>query len=258
MNSSELSARSGVTVRALRHYHQVGVLPEPSRSRNGYRQYGVQDLIRVLRIKRLASLGISLERMPALLDSDGSTAHSELDRLDAELEKEIARLIAQRELVARLKDAQSALDVPPEIGAYLSASAAALTPTMARLDREQSVLLAHLVGEKGMPELARFYAELSDPRLLAVMSDLNRRFELCGVDGSDESIDLLVADFLLVLRPVSEKLASLELTIDVDAERDLFSEFASERLNDSQQRVLAMLAADLTAVESASSESAEV
>ncbi|WP_084195160.1 MerR family DNA-binding transcriptional regulator [Streptosporangium amethystogenes] len=37
MNSSELGSLAGVTVRALRHYHQVGVLDEPPRGPNGYR-----------------------------------------------------------------------------------------------------------------------------------------------------------------------------------------------------------------------------
>ncbi len=96
MNSGELSSRAGVTVRALRHYHQVGVLAEPPRSHNGYRQYGVHDLIRVLRIKRLAALGISLERMSAILDDPEVGGASELDRLENEIDAEIARLSTQK------------------------------------------------------------------------------------------------------------------------------------------------------------------
>lgn len=61
MRSKELADLAGVTVRALRHYHQLGLLPEPPRAKNGYREYGAVDLARVLRIKRLSSLGISLQ-----------------------------------------------------------------------------------------------------------------------------------------------------------------------------------------------------
>ncbi|EED6225780.1 MerR family DNA-binding transcriptional regulator, partial [Salmonella enterica subsp. enterica serovar Haifa] len=49
MHSNELARLAGVTVRALRHYHQVGILAEPERRSNGYREYDVHDLIRVLR-----------------------------------------------------------------------------------------------------------------------------------------------------------------------------------------------------------------
>ena len=37
---SQLATYAGVTVRAVRHYHHVGLLPEPSRDGSGYRTYG--------------------------------------------------------------------------------------------------------------------------------------------------------------------------------------------------------------------------
>jgi hypothetical protein len=36
----QLAAYAGVTVRAVRHYHQIGLLPEPERDASGYRRYG--------------------------------------------------------------------------------------------------------------------------------------------------------------------------------------------------------------------------
>ena len=45
MRSGELAALAGVTVRTLRHYHQIGLLPEPERGGNGYRDYDVHDLL---------------------------------------------------------------------------------------------------------------------------------------------------------------------------------------------------------------------
>lgn len=68
MRSNEVAKTAGVTVRTLRHYHQLGLLPEPPRSANGYREYTAADLARVLRIKRLASLGFPLARIGALLE----------------------------------------------------------------------------------------------------------------------------------------------------------------------------------------------
>ena len=61
LRSGDVAKLAGVTVRTLRHYRSIGLLPEPPRDDNGYCSYGIEDLARVLRIKRLASLGFSLE-----------------------------------------------------------------------------------------------------------------------------------------------------------------------------------------------------
>lgn len=243
MNSSELSARAGVTVRALRHYHQLGVLPEPPRSHNGYRQYGVHDLIRVLRIKRLAALGISLDRMSAILDDSGVGSAVELDRLEDEIDAEITRLSTQKMLIAAIREADGALDVPPELGPFLAASAAVgLSPEMVHIDREQSVLLAHVVGDDGMPELARLYSELSDPVVLRRLGGLYGRFERCGPQSSAEEIETLVNDFVDVLAPVTSRMAGLGQVIDLTGYVGLFEDYTAGRLNDGQQRVMTALA----------------
>ena len=39
---SQLASYAGVTVRAVRHYHARGLLPEPERDASGYRRYGAQ------------------------------------------------------------------------------------------------------------------------------------------------------------------------------------------------------------------------
>ncbi|MCX6466467.1 MAG: MerR family transcriptional regulator [Pseudonocardiales bacterium] len=49
----------------MRHYHDVGLLEEPRRRTNGYKQYGVAHLVRVLRITRLADLGLTLPQSPS-------------------------------------------------------------------------------------------------------------------------------------------------------------------------------------------------
>lgn len=113
MRSNEVAKLAGVSVRTLRHYHSLGLLPEPERSANGYRDYTTDDVVRVLRIKRLSSLGFPLscigemldDRLPdrLVLEGGGDDAMlSALDALDAELELQMERLAEQRraELVA--------------------------------------------------------------------------------------------------------------------------------------------------------------
>jgi DNA-binding transcriptional MerR regulator len=68
MLSGELAELAGVTVRTLRHYHQIGVLPEPPRSAGGYRHYDVRHVVRLLRITRMTALGVPLAALPEVLD----------------------------------------------------------------------------------------------------------------------------------------------------------------------------------------------
>lgn len=110
MLSKDIARLSGVTVRTLRHYHQVGVLPEPPRRENGYREYGVVDVARVLRIKRLATLGLTLEQIGSILEEEetgGAAASGDaaglLDEIDAELETQISLLKERRRMVSLLR-----------------------------------------------------------------------------------------------------------------------------------------------------------
>ena len=64
---SQLAAYAGVTVRAVRHYHQIGLIAEPARDHSGYRTYGAADVVRLIRIRTLAEAGVPLARVQDLL-----------------------------------------------------------------------------------------------------------------------------------------------------------------------------------------------
>ncbi len=66
----ELASYAGVTIRAVRHYHQVGLLPEPERNASGYRTYDATAVVRLIRIRTLAEAGVPLARVQELLDAD--------------------------------------------------------------------------------------------------------------------------------------------------------------------------------------------
>lgn len=239
VHSGELARLAGVTVRALRHYHQVGVLAEPLRRSNGYREYDVHDLIRVLRVKRLASLGIPLERMPDLLDDTSDDAGELLDELDMELAAQIDHLSGQRDIIARLRASKAAPDLPPELAPFFAASAAAgITPELAKFDRDQSVLLAHLAGADGMPYVARFYKRLSEPDLVAAVANISDRFGRLGADSTKQDIAALIEMFTTTFAPVVAELAASEPPIDLSPAADMFAEHTTDLLNPQQRHVL--------------------
>ncbi len=116
MRSKELAQLAGVSVRTLRHYHQIGILPEPRRESNGYRSYDLASVARLLRIRRLAELGIGLDRMPTLLDDPDDDATTDvLDELDAELAETVERLQALRRRIADLRADGVRPDLPPGV-----------------------------------------------------------------------------------------------------------------------------------------------
>lgn len=45
MRIGEIAALAGVTPRTVRHYHHLGLFPEPARLPNGYREYGLQHAV---------------------------------------------------------------------------------------------------------------------------------------------------------------------------------------------------------------------
>src|SRR5699024_11261747 len=60
MRISEVARAAGCSVRAVRHYHASGALPEPPRTAGGYRDYGLADLAALLRVRALVDAGITL------------------------------------------------------------------------------------------------------------------------------------------------------------------------------------------------------
>lgn len=238
MHSGELARLAGVTVRALRHYHQVGVLAEPARRSNGYREYDVHDLVRVLRIKRLASVGVPLERMPELLDDSRDDSGALLDELDRELAAQIDRLTRQRDLIVRLRDTGSAPDLPPELAPFLGAFAVGVSPDLARFDRDQSILLAHLVGEDGMPHIIRFYQRLSEPDVAPIVATISERFGRLGPDSTERDATELIDAFVAAFAPVIAEFTASEPPIDLSAAADIFAAHTTDLLNERQQQVL--------------------
>ena len=66
MQVHELADLAGTTVRTVRHYHQIGLLPVPP-ARYGHRDYDLVHVARLTRIRWLAQAGIPLTRIGAML-----------------------------------------------------------------------------------------------------------------------------------------------------------------------------------------------
>lgn len=236
MNSGEIARLAGVSVRTLRHYHQVKVLPEPVRRPNGYREYTVRDLVLLLRIRRLAELGIPLDEIPPLL-ADPDRADTVLDDLDRELAAQITRLTERRAVIARLRAAGVSPDTPPDLAGVMAASAQDLPPELARLDREMMMLLHHNLDDRGREALLDLAGKVADPALLPEANDLARRFAALGPHSTPAEIDDLTAAYRSALGHWG-----LPEFDPVDAETTaLMTAYQQSAFNETQRRFLARL-----------------
>ena len=191
MRSNEVAKLAGVTVRTLRHYHQLGLLPEPPRRANGYRDYSPADVARVLRIKRLAGLGFPLSRIGDVLeemDAEGhATSASALDELDRELALEIARLQEQRRTIAELRAEHLDPDLPVRFARILRklAGVDSLAETSPD-DRTALIVAAHLYDEKELGELERVVDTIASERLVEAMERLDEKLCALAPDAPEQ------------------------------------------------------------------------
>ncbi|MGW2642509.1 MerR family transcriptional regulator [Streptomyces sp. NPDC001348] len=112
MRIGELAAAVGVTTRTVRHYHHLGLLPEPERLANGYRHYTLRHAVVLARIRRLTELGLGLaEVRDVLADDAGKDLVEVLTELDEDLARQEAELRRRR---ARLRGLLEHGELPAE------------------------------------------------------------------------------------------------------------------------------------------------
>ncbi|MFF0257183.1 MerR family transcriptional regulator [Micromonospora zamorensis] len=114
-STRELAEIAGTTLKTVRHYHRIGLLEEPERAVNGYKQYLTRHLVRLLRIRRLVDLGVPLADIAAM-DSSVEGAEQTFRALDAELAANIKRQQRIREELAGILRQPERADLPPAFG----------------------------------------------------------------------------------------------------------------------------------------------
>lgn len=114
----QLADYVGVTQRAVRHYHAIGLLPEPARTSSGYRSYTAQDVVDLQRIKVLTDAGVPLARVRELVAADPATLRAAVAEIDADLRRRVRQLQHTRRSLAELATGADAF-LPPEVAVVL-------------------------------------------------------------------------------------------------------------------------------------------
>lgn len=116
MRIGELAHAAGVTAKTIRYYEGIGLLDEPERHANGYRDYGADALERLGFIRDSQAAGLSLAEVREIVGmkaagmSTCSHTRALLARHLADVDAQIARLIAARAELVELSRRADALD----------------------------------------------------------------------------------------------------------------------------------------------------
>lgn len=98
MKIGVLASRSGLPVKTLRYYEELGLLPAIGRSEGGYRLFSEESLRRVEFIRRLKTLGLTLEEIQGCL-AVHDAGELPCGDIEFQLERQIERIDGQiREL----------------------------------------------------------------------------------------------------------------------------------------------------------------
>jgi DNA-binding transcriptional MerR regulator len=162
---SQLADHVGVTVRAIRHYHQRGLLPEPERDASGYRRYDAQAVVDLIRIKTLADAGVPLARIDELLSACPEEFSAAITQIDAVLRQKIRDLTRSRRRIAELAGGER-LFLPAKVVAILDQlREIGVSERAVQIERDAWIIVAALSPEQIPPWAEQKLAALADPEL---------------------------------------------------------------------------------------------
>jgi Cu(I)-responsive transcriptional regulator len=139
MTIGEAARASGVSVKMIRHYEAIGLLPAAARTEAGYRLFGAEDVHTLRFIANARELGFPLPEIARLLElwRDRGRASAEVKRLAeahiAAIERKLAALEAMAGTLRRLAETCHGDDRPdcPILEGLASPSLAVPTPSPA-------------------------------------------------------------------------------------------------------------------------------
>jgi DNA-binding transcriptional MerR regulator len=189
-----LAAYVGVTVRAVRHYHQRGLMTEPDRDVSGYRRYDAQAVVDLIRIRTLSDAGVPLARVGELLDAEPARFSQAITEIDKALTERIRDLERQRGRIAELA-AGDRLFLPGEVVDFLDAlRRIGVSPRTVQMERDAWILVAARFPE-ATPEWAKDkLSTVDDPEFQRIYLGCDEAFEWDPSDPRlEELADAMVA-----------------------------------------------------------------
>lgn len=165
----EVAERTGLTVRTLHHYDQVGLLRPTTRTPAGYRLYGPTEVRRLQHIASLRRLGLSLDDIKRCLDSGDPPLPEVLDVHIGRLDHEIRETTEMRDRLKRIRLQLDEDDI--DLGAWLRVIHETLR-IETHFTPEQREVLEERADDLGLDRLAQVQDEW-----VAIFEELETLFD---------------------------------------------------------------------------------
>ena len=163
-----LAAYAGVTIKAVRHYQERGLLAEPQRDSSGYRRYTAQHAIDLIKIKTLAEAGVPLARIKDLLAADPERFAAAIIEIDDNLQQRARELRRTRERIARLRGGDR-LFVSPEVAGYLEQlHELGVSRRLVQMERDLWILLQSVSPKQASIWITEKLEAMRDPEFRAI------------------------------------------------------------------------------------------
>jgi DNA-binding transcriptional MerR regulator len=173
----QLAAYAGVTVKAVRHYHQRGLLAEPPRDASGYRRYSAEHAIQLIKIKTFADAGVPLARIKELLAADPDRFAMAIGEIDRNLQERAEQLRRTRERIARLR-AGDRLFVSTQVADYLDRLLdIGVSRRGVQMERDLWILAQSVSPAAAATWVADKCVALDDPEFRALYVDTDAAFD---------------------------------------------------------------------------------
>lgn len=173
----QLADYAGVTTKAIRHYHERGLLAEPNRDSSGYRRYTAQDAIDLVKIRTLADAGVPLARIKDLLDAGAEALTAAIAEIDHNLRDRIAQLRRTRDHLAQLRGGDR-LFVSPEVADHLdNLRELGVSERQLHLERDGWILMQTASPEDAAAWIAEKRELIADPDFRALYLDHDAAYD---------------------------------------------------------------------------------
>ncbi|MEZ7787503.1 MerR family transcriptional regulator [Actinomyces naeslundii] len=247
MRVAEIAELTGTTVRTVRYYHSLGLLPVPG-ERGGWRDYDLGHVARLSRIRWLVQAGVSLGTIRRVLDESEATGVEQIDDAPAAgaagtrsaagsvvedlagalaaVEDHLAEVTRQRDMLAglleRARTGSTVSPMSPRMAAFFDRLEQAAPDEATRCAVRKERDLTDLACYRGqMPPEAEFLFVDPDPRYDAESLAL---YSQDPAELSDAQIEQRARAMVsrLEARLPAERLAALAGSVDTETVRALF------------------------------------
>jgi DNA-binding transcriptional MerR regulator len=185
----------GVTQRTVRYYHQIGLLDEPRRFR-GALVYSPEHLLRLLRIRRLQAMGLSLDDVADVLnDPAGQRSRRILVDLDRALADRAAEIQGQRRSLKAMEQTNAPVDTLPEFARYIAALNRVGAADVATANALVGDIVAGFGDSVEADSLGRLLDDTVDYPPIDRLADLEERLRAVGPTSSEREIAALALDY---------------------------------------------------------------